>query len=127
MEEPRRSEAELLHGAALDIGRWRKRTPSEHTIEPLPGLMCRVQSRKGFCRSKLPPLSSDADGRSFRQSILCLTPGLLARAAGVDEQLRTFVVDALQRTASLAIPRVGFDLVSQSHRLVRYVLLETIG
>jgi hypothetical protein len=42
MEEPRRSEAELLHGAALDIGRWRKRTPSEHTIEPLPGLMSRV-------------------------------------------------------------------------------------
>ncbi len=52
---------------------------------------------------------------------------LLARAAGVDEKLRTFAVDELKRTASEAVPQVGFDLVSQSYRLVRHVLLETVG
>ena len=52
---------------------------------------------------------------------------LLARATGVDERLRMFATNELERTQSEPLPQVGFDLSSQSYRLVRHVLLETLG
>ena len=52
---------------------------------------------------------------------------LLGRASGVDERLRAFAVRELDRTKSEWMPEVGFDLFSQTFRLVRHVLIETIG
>lgn len=52
---------------------------------------------------------------------------LLARAAGVSERLRTFAISELDRTNLKAMPEVGFDLSSQSYRLIRHVLIETLG
>jgi len=52
---------------------------------------------------------------------------LLSRAAGVDERLRAFAVRELGRTEWEGMSEVGFDLSSQSYRLVRHVLIETIG
>jgi hypothetical protein len=52
---------------------------------------------------------------------------LLSRGARVDERLRAFIVSELDRTESEEMPEVGFDLSSQSYRLVRQVLIETIG
>ena len=51
---------------------------------------------------------------------------LLSQASGVDERLRAFAVRELSRTESEGLPEAGFDLVSQTYRLVRQVLNETI-
>lgn len=52
---------------------------------------------------------------------------LLSRAAGVGERLRVIAVRELDRTESEVMPEVGFDLSSQTYRLVRQVLIETIS
>lgn len=52
---------------------------------------------------------------------------LLSRAVGVDERFRDMAVRELDRTESEGMPEVGFDLTSQTYRLVRQVLIEAIG
>jgi len=52
---------------------------------------------------------------------------LLSRASGVDERLRAIAVRELDRMKSRGMPEVGFDLSSQTYRLVRQVLIEVIG
>lgn len=51
---------------------------------------------------------------------------LLSRASGVNERLRAIAVREYDRTQSEGMPEVGFDLSSQTYRLVRQVLIETI-
>ena len=81
-------------------------------------------------------IEKDPDVQDLLHAALTRTPSpsvraslvsMLARAAGVDERLRTFVGWELERTESEAMPEVGFDLSSESYRLVRHVLIETIG
>ena len=51
----------------------------------------------------------------------------LSQAFGVEERLRAFAILELDRTESDGMPEVGFDLSSQTYRLVRHVLIEAIS
>jgi len=52
---------------------------------------------------------------------------LLQRASGVDDDARIFASEELKRSEAEPIPEVGFDLVSQAHRIVRHVLTEALA
>ena len=101
---------DLTEPACLHLARW------------IPAILKRIEKDPALQAHMLSALTPTAP-----PSVKASFVSLLARTAGVDQKLRTFAADELQRTESDVVPQLGFDLASQSYRLVRHVLLETIG
>lgn len=88
----------------------------------VPAMVRRIENDsacKDLLHSAITPMASASVKASF--------VSLLSRASGVDERLRAFADCELKRMESEGMPEVGFDLSSQSYRLVRQVLIEVIG
>jgi hypothetical protein len=93
-----------------------------HSARWLPAILRRIE-RDAEVQSRLLESLEAAVDSSIRTSF----PVLLSRAAGVSERLRLWAMKELRRAESAEIPEVGFDLFSQSYRVVRQVLIETLG
>lgn len=87
----------------------------------VPAMVRRIEKDlavQDFLHAAITPMASASVKASFAS--------LLSRGSGVDERLRAFAVRELDRTESEGMSEVGFDLSSQTYRLVRQVLIETI-